>query len=323
MTTLVTGGSGLIGRALISALVRNDIDVRTAIRQQGNSGADGSTRRISTRIIGDIGPATDWTTALEGVKSVVHLAARVHVMNETAKNPLAEFRHVNTLGTSRLAVMAAQAGVRRLVYVSTVKVNGDATYGRPFHEDDRPQPSDPYAISKWEAEQELTRISAETGMQIVIVRPPLVYGPGVGGNFLTMLKWIDHGIPLPLASVVNQRSLVGLDNLVSLLMTCLSHPGASGEVFLASDREDMSTPELFRRTAQALGKSPHVFPFPVGMLRLTATVLKKAEACDRLCGSLAVDSTKARRVLGWNPVSSVDDELHRTADWYLRRGSSV
>ena len=323
MTVLVTGGSGFVGHALLTSLVHSKYLVRAAIRSRSNLQPDDLLRHVPACIIRDIGPSTDWTEALDGVNSVVHLAARVHVMKEHAKDPLAEFRHVNTLGTTRLAYKAAAAGVRRLIYVSTIKVNGDATYERPFLEDDRPQPSDPYAISKWEAEKALRRISDETGIEIVIVRPPLVYGPGVGGNFLTLLKWIDRGIPLPLASVNNQRSLVGLDNLVSLLMTCLSQPRAAGEVFLASDGEDLSTPQLIRRTAQVLDKSSLLFPFPVSLLRMTASLFSKGEACERLCGSLAVDSSKAHRLLGWSPVSSVDDELRRTAVWYTRRGTPV
>lgn len=323
MTTLVTGGNGFVGRALLTALVSSDVNVRAAIRRQSNFERKDFSKRIQTCTINDIGPATDWTGALDRVQTIVHLAARVHVMKENAVDPLAAFRHVNTLGTTRLASMAAQAGVRRLVYVSTIKVNGEETVDRAFHEDDTPRPSDPYAISKWEAEQVLRRISAETGMEIVIVRPPLVYGPGVGGNFLTMLKWMDRGIPLPLASVDNQRSLVGINNLLSLLMVCLAHPRAAGEVFLVSDGEDLSTPELLRRTARALGKSPRLFPFPVGMLRMTARLLAKGEACERLCGSLVVDSSKARRLLGWSPVSFVDDELRRTAEWYHGRSASV
>jgi len=322
MTTIVTGANGFIGRAMISALVHQGIDVRIAVRQNSRRNLDSSTQHVSTHTISDIGPETDWTGALDGVQSVLHLAARVHVMNETASNPLVEFRHVNTLGTSRLASMAAQAGVRRMVYVSTIKVNGEATYGRAFHEDDPPQPSDSYAVSKWEAEQALQRISADTGMEIVIVRPPLVYGPGVGGNFLTMLNWIRRGVPLPLASIDNVRSLVGLDNLVSLLMTCLTHPNAAGERFLVSDRDDISTPELLRRTAKALDRTSCLLPFPVMILRMMAHLFAKNTACERLCGSLVVDSTKANQLLGWSPVSSMENELRRTADWYLGRASA-
>jgi nucleoside-diphosphate-sugar epimerase len=324
MITLVTGGNGFVGRALLMALVSKDVKVRAPIRRQHEDRCKDSTSKCIQRcIINDVGPATDWTDALDRVQTVVHLAARVHVMKENAVDPLAAFRFVNTLGTIRLASMAAQAGVQRFIYVSTIKVNGEATVDGAFHEDDAPQPSDPYAISKWEAEQALVRISAETGMEIVIIRPPLVYGPGVGGNFLTMLKWMDHGFPLPLASVDNQRSFVGLNNLVSLLMTCLLHPRAAGEAFLASDGEDLSTPELLLRTACALGKSPHLFQFPVSMLRMTARLLAKGEVCERLCGSLVVDCSKARRLLGWRPVSSINDELHRTAEWYHQHVAQI
>jgi UDP-glucose 4-epimerase len=219
--------------------------------------------------------------------------------------------------------MAAQAGVKRFVYVSTIKVNGESTSETPFNETSKLQPSDPYSISKWEAENELHRISAVTGMEVVIVRPPLVYGPGVGGNFISMLKWIDRGIPLPLASVNNRRSFVGINNLVSLLMACLSHPQAAGEVLLVSDGEDISTPELLRRTSRALGKSSRLFPFPISMLRLAMQLLSKSEVFDRLCGSLTVDISKTRRLLGWNPVSNVDDELRRTAKYYLHHAASI
>jgi len=322
-TTLVTGANGFIGRALLSGLVRGNLEARAAVRSRDNFRHDDFIKHVPVYVVKDIGPATDWTEALDGVKSVVHLAARVHIMREDAKDPLAEFRRVNTMGTIQLALQAAAAGVRRLIYVSTIKVNGEATFDRPFLEDDILRPSDPYAISKWEAEQALRRISTETGMEIVIVRPPLVYGPGVGGNFLTMLKWIERGVPLPLASVDNRRSLVGLDNLVSLLMECLSQPRAAGETFLVSDGEDLSTPDLLRRTALALGKSSLLFPCPVTLLHMAARLFSKGEACERLCGSLALDTGKAQRLLGWNAVSTVDAELQRTADWYQRRRVSA
>ena len=294
---LVTGANGFIGRALVAALVRDGVETCAALRRVNKATPGDFDARVPVHAVGDIGPATDWTPALKGVQSVVHLAARVHVMKENALDPLTEFRRVNTLGTLRHASMAAQAGVRRFVYVSTVKVNGEATTNMPFREDDRPCPSDPYSISKWEAEQGLRRIASETGMEIVIIRPPLVYGPGVGGNFLAILKWIYRGIPLPLASVRNQRSLVGLGTLVSLIVSCLSHPRAAGEVFLASDGEDLSTPELLRRVAHALGKRSRLFPFPVFLLHATARALGKDGVCERLCGSLKVDSGKARRLL--------------------------
>ena len=312
---LVTGATGFIGRALCRALQLHGYAVRAASRGTPIS-RKGAIEYVR---VGGLGPETDWRTALQNMETVVHLAARAHVMKEGSADPLAEFRHVNTVGTSQLAAMAAQAGVRRLVYVSTIKVNGEATAEDAFREDDAPRPSDPYAVSKWEAEQALRHISAETGMEVVIVRPPLVYGPGVAGNFLVMLKWLERGIPLPLANINNRRSLVGLQNLVSLLTACLTHPRAAGEVFLASDGEDLSTSELLRRTAQSLGKSAHLFPLPVGLLRTIAKALGKSGVYERLCGSLVVNSSKAHRLLRWSPVSSVEDELRRTADWYLRR----
>jgi nucleoside-diphosphate-sugar epimerase len=320
---LVTGANGFIGRALVAALVRDGVEVRAALRRRSAVGSNDFDARVSVHVVGDIGPIADWTAALDGVQTLAHLAARVHVMREKVPDPLAEFRHVNTLGTIRLASMAAQAGVRRLVYVSTIKVNGETTVSEPFHEDDSPRPSDPYSISKWEAEQGLQHISAETGMEVVIIRPPLVYGPGVGGNFLSMLTWIDRGIPLPLASVRNQRSFVGLKNFVSLVVSCLSHPRAAGEVFLAADGEDLSTPDLLQRMARALGSRSRLFPFPVPLLRAAARVLGQSKVCERLCGSLRVDSAKARRLLGWAPPSTVDDELRLIAEWYRRRNSLV
>lgn len=318
---LVTGANGFIGRALVTALVHDDAEVRAALRRGSAAGLSDFGARVSVHAVGDIGPTTDWRSALDGVQTVAHLAARVHVMHEKASDPLAEFHQVNTLGTLRLASMAAQAGVRRLVYVSTIKVNGESTASEPFHENDPPRPSDPYSISKWEAEQGLQRISVKTGLEIAIVRPPLVYGPGVGGNFLSMLKWIDRGIPLPLASVCNQRSLVGRKNLVSLIAACLSHPRAAGEVFLAADGEDLSTPDLLQRMAHALECKSRLFPFPVPLLRLAARVLGQGKVCERLCGSLRVDSAKASRLLGWTPPSTVDDELRLIAEWYRRRDS--
>jgi UDP-glucose 4-epimerase len=320
---LVTGANGFIGRALVASLARDGVEVRAALRRRNSANSGNFDARVSVHVVGDVGPATDWTAALDGVQTVVHLAARAHVMQEKAADPLEKFRDVNTLGTIRQASMAAQAGVRRLVYVSTIKVNGEATVSGSFREDDPPRPSDPYAISKWEAEQNLRRIAAETGMEIVIIRPPLVYGPGVGGNFLTMLKWIDRGIPLPLASVRNQRSLIGLKNIVSLLATCLSHPRAAGEVFLAADGEDLSTPDLLQRLAHALGRRSRLFPFPVPLLRKAAQILGQGKVCERLCGSLRVDSAKARRLLGWVPPLSVDDELRLIADWYRHRSPST
>ena len=318
MTTLVTGADGFVGRGLVDLLVRQGVRVRAAVWEPvaAIASADGST--VPACVVGSIGDSTDWSAALTGIDTIVHLAARVHVMREQAVDPLAAFREVNVRGTERLAAEAARAGARRLVFVSSVKVNGEATTGQPFREEDAAEPSDAYAMSKWEAEQSLRRISQATGMDVVIVRPPLVYGPGVKANFLGLLRWVERGVPLPLAGIQNRRSLVGLHNLASLLARCLTHPCAAGELFLASDGEDLSTPELLRRVAGVMGNRPRLFAVPAAVLRVASRMAGAAEVYERLCGSLEVDSAKARRVLGWEPVSSVDDELRRTVDWYRR-----
>ncbi len=314
---LVTGANGFVGRALVAALARNNISVSAAIRQNTSIGTGNLVSAIPVYTIGNIGPQTDWTDALCDAHTIIHLAARVHIMEETAANPLTEFRRVNTLGTEHLAMAAVRAGVRRLVYVSSIKVNGETTATELFRESDVPNPTDPYAISKWEAEQALSRISGETGLEVVIVRPPLVYGPGVSGNFCALLRWVNRGVPLPLASIENRRSLIGLENFVDLLITCATHPKASGEVFLASDGENLSTPELLRRVALALAKPARLFSFPVPLLRAATTFLGQGAQFERLCGSLAVDSRKSREVLGWMPPFSVDEGLRSTAAWFL------
>jgi nucleoside-diphosphate-sugar epimerase len=238
-------------------------------------------------------------------------------MDETAADPVSEFRYVNTSGSEHLARAAVKAGVRRFLYVSTVKVNGERTTDVPFTEDDEPAPEDPYAISKWEAEQALQRISSETGLEIVVVRPPLVYGPGVKGNFLRLMQWVDKGIPLPLSMVRNHRSLIGLDNLVDVLVRCIECPEASGQTFLVADGEDLSTPELLKHVAEALGRRARLFPFSSFLLRLGAKLMGVEGTWGRLFGSLVVDSTKVQRLLGWRPPVSVQDGLQQTARWYL------
>lgn len=264
-----------------------------------------------------IGPHTDWSGKLDGIDTVIHLAGRVHVMKETTDDPLSAFRYVNTAGTEHLARTAAKTGVRRLLYVSTIKVNGGRTIGAPFTEEDEPAPEDPYAISKWEAEQALQRISAETGLQTVVVRPPLVYGPGVKGNFLRLMQWVDKGIPLPLSMVRNRRSLIALDNLVDVLVRCIESPQAAGQTFLVADGEDLSTPELIRSIAKALGRRARLFPFPSILLRLGTKLLMMEGVSNRLFGSLVVDSSKVKNLLSWGPPVSVHDGLQQTARWYL------
>jgi nucleoside-diphosphate-sugar epimerase len=268
--------------------------------------------------MGSLSSEADWTVALRSVDQVVHLAARVHVMNDKSSDPLAEFRRVNVEGTANLARQAAAAGVRRFVYLSSIKVNGEFTeVGHPFTADDAPAPEDPYGVSKQEAELALRQIAADTGMEVVIVRPPLVYGPGVKANFESMMRWLARGVPLPLAAVTqNQRSLVALDNLVDLIMTCLSHPAAANQTFLVSDGEDLSTAGLIRRMGAALGHPARLFYVPPSMLKLGAQVVNKPGIYQRLCGSLQLDIAKTRRLLGWCPPVSVDEGLRRAAEGF-------
>lgn len=308
---LVTGAAGFVGRALCRELIARGEKVRAAVRRPGNVPMG-----YELAMVGDIGAATDWSAALDGVNAIVHLAARVHVMHDTVADPLALFREVNVAGTERLARAAAAAGVRRFVYLSSVKVNGETTSERPFNEKDLPHPQDAYAISKWEAEQALTRIAAETGLEIVILRPPLVYGPGVAANFLSLLRWVERGVPLPLASLQNQRSLIYLDNLVGAIKACLEHPAAAGQTFMVSDGEAVSTPRLVRLLAQGLLRPPHLFPVPLFLLRLVAIMTGTSAQVDRLSGSLAVDNKKIHEMLGWVPPCSLEEGLVRTAAWF-------
>lgn len=313
---LVTGANGFVGTALCRYLENTGASVRGALRRRGQSQSqvDG----VQYVQIGEIGPATDWVAALEGIEVVVHLAARVHVMTEHASDPLAEFRAGNTAGTERLARLAADRGVRRFVYLSSIKVNGEATNGPAFADGDVPHPQDPYAISKWEAEQALHHISAETGMEVVIIRPPLVYGPGVGGNFLRLMLLVRRGLPLPLASIANRRSLIYLDNLADVITLCANHPKAAGETFLVSDGEDLSTPELMTRLSRECGISCRLLPFPPVGLRLLGKLGGKSAEINRLMDSLQIDSSRIRKQLGWTPPYSVDQGLALTAGWFQR-----
>jgi len=315
----VTGASGFVGTILCRRLLERGTDVTGIVRKDGASPFPDNAhyRQIA---IGDIGPATDWAVALADVQTFFHLAARVHVMHDTSANPLTEFRQVNTLATTHLAREAAANGVKRLVYVSTIKVNGEETHdGSRFAPSDVPAPQDPYAISKWEAEQELHRIAGETGLEVVVVRPPLVYGPDVKGNFAQMLSAVARSFPLPFTSATNMRSLVYVENLVDALIACATHPAAVGQTYLISDGEDVSTPDLLSRLATALGVSPRLFPFPLMLLRLAGTLVGKTAQLERLLGSLQVDSDKIRRELNWVPPYTLQQGLQATADWYRNR----
>ena len=308
MRVLVTGATGFIGSALVSRLDTDGVAVRGAVRRAVP--VSGSFEPV---MVGAIDGATEWADTLAGVDAVVHLAARVHVMDEPEADPPEAFRRVNVEGSLRLARQAAEAGVRRFVFVSSVKVNGEETpMGQPFCEADVPAPEDPYGVSKREAEDGLRALSAETGLEVVIIRPPLVYGPGVGGNFGSLLRWVHKGVPLPLGTVTqNRRSLVALDNLVDLILTCLDRPAAAGETFLVADGEDVSTAGLLRKGGDALERPARLVPVPVWMLRAGAAALGKRKMARRLLGSLQVDASKAREVLGWVPPVSLDEGLRR------------
>ena len=315
---LGTGANGFVGRGVCGTLVGR-YEVRGVLRNPGDYNAPKGIQCITGNLSGNF----DWTNALDGISAVVHCAARVHVMSEKSFDPLAEFRAINVAGTLCLARQAAEAGVRRFVFISSIKVNGEWTSpGCAFTPDQIPAPVDPYGISKMEAEQRLIELAAETEMDVVIIRPPLVYGPGVKANFLAMMRWLARGVPLPLGAIHNQRSLVGIDNLVNLILTCIDNPAAANQVFLVSDGEDLSTTELLVRMGRALGKPNRLIPMPERLLTLGASMLGKPDIAQRLCGSLQVDITKTRELLGWQPPVSVDEGLRRTAAHWLATGGA-
>jgi nucleoside-diphosphate-sugar epimerase len=310
MTILVTGANGFVGKALCRNAVAAGMPVRGAVRTPGTA-CEG----VESFTVLPLDAHTAWTHALAGCRAVVHAAARVHIMADDSDDPLSEFRRVNVEGTLRLARQAAAAGVRRFVFVSSIKVNGEGTSGhRPFTAYDTPAPQDPYGASKMEAEQGLRHLALDTGMEVVIVRPPLVYGPGVKANFASLMRAVQRGLPLPLGAVThNRRSLVALDNLVDLLITCIDHPAAANRTFLVSDGEDLSTAELLRRMGQAMGEPARLLPVPPALLKLGAMAIGKADMAQRLLGSLQLDITHTRETLGWSPPIGVDEGLRRAA----------
>ncbi len=312
---LVTGASGFVGAAVASRLVRLGCPItRAAVRRAYTKLPIG----VEGCVVPTLAADTDWTSALAGIDSVVHAAARVHVMRESHADPLSEFRRVNVEGTLNLARQASQAGVRRFVFISSIKVNGEATEpGQPFRADDEPSPRDAYGISKLEAEVGLRALAQSTGMEVVIIRPVLVYGPGVRANFQTLLRLVSSGVPLPFGRTNNRRSLVALDNLADLVCTCLEHPAAANQTFLVSDGEPVSTANLVRAMAAAMGKQPRLIDVPLPWMSRVANALGQGAVTQRLFDSLEVDIDKNRQLLGWQPPTSMADALAAAARPYV------
>ena len=309
-TVLVTGASGFIGQALCDALEAQGHRVRRATRKSPDHA------QSPAFAIGNIGRDTNWRAAVSGCDAVIHLAAHVHVLRGQVGDAADVFHRVNVEGSENLARLAARAGVRRFVFLSSVKVNGEASAERPFVESDLVMPLDAYGVSKAEAEKRLRTISTETGMEVVVVRPPLVYGPGVKANFLSLLRAVDSGLPLPLLSIFNLRSLVYAGNLVHALGACLVHPAAANRTFFVSDDHDVSTPQLIREIASALGKKPMLFPFPPALLRGAGLLTGRKEQVARLTGSLQVDISSIKTMLDWQPPFSLQQGLAQTVSWY-------
>lgn len=306
MRVLVTGANGFVGSALCPSLAALGHTVIPAVRRQSG---------IANEVV--VHGAESWKAPLKGCDSVIHLAARAHVLQDQEQDPLQVFRANNVDTTIELAKRAVEAGVRRFVFISTIKVNGEETApGCSFSHDDPVDPKDPYALSKWEAEQGLLEVAQKTGLEVVIIRPPLVYGPGVKGNFASLIKWIQNGIPLPLGAIHNRRSMIGLDNLVKFIALCAdidAAPNAKGQVFLVSDGEVVSTTELLSKVAKAYRRNSRLFQVPEGLMRVVARWMGKASIADRLFGSLVVDDSKARQMLGWHPELRMDEQLQKMA----------
>ncbi|QXE91550.1 NAD-dependent epimerase/dehydratase family protein [Geomonas subterranea] len=313
---LVTGATGFVGRRLCAELMARGCAVRGTLLP--GEKAESLIEGVRPAPIEPMGPETAWAEALHGVETLVHLAARVHVMRETAEDPLKEFRRTNTEGTLRLARECARAGVRRLVFMSTIGVNGDESGNLPFTEISPVHPHNNYSISKLEAERGLAEVARETGLEAVILRAPLVYGPGTPGNFFTLLKAVQKGLPLPLASVDNRRSLLYVGNLAHALMTAASHPKAAGELYLVSDGEDVSTPSLIRTLAEGMEKKARLLPFPTSLLRLVGEAAGRGGAVRSLVASLQVDSGRIRQELDWQPIVGAREALLQTARWHAK-----
>jgi UDP-glucose 4-epimerase len=316
MRIILTGATGFVGRGLTPLLLQQGHEVTAAVRKI-TTDLDSRATQVLTN---DLSAQQNWQPIVSGHEAVIHLAARVHVMSDDSSDPLAEYRKTNVEGTLNFARQAAEAGVKRFLFISSVKVNGEGTTpGNPYRAESQPKPLDPYGISKLEAEQGLLALSAQTGMEVVIIRPVLVYGPGVQANFLNMMRWLYKGVPLPFGAINNRRSLVALDNLTHLIAICIVHPAAANQTFMVSDGEDLSTTMLLRRMGIALGKPARMLPVPAWILETSASILGKQALAQRLCGSLQVDIEKTRALLDWTPPVSVDEALRKTAKHFLDR----
>lgn len=309
MRVLVTGANGFVGQVLCEKVLAQGMEVCGVVRRPCNL-----PKGVQHHVIEDWGDYTHLGSAFRDVSVVIHAAARAHVMHEPSQSSLAEFRRVNVEGTLKLARQAVVAGVRRFVFISSIGVNGTETSVRPFGASDEPMPQSAYAVSKHEAELGLHALAADTGLEVVVIRPPLVYGPGAPGNFGALMRVVARGWPLPLGGVTgNRRSFVAIDNLVDLIVTCLDHPAADDQTFLVSDGEDISTTDLLRRLGAAIGRPARLLPVPLGVLALGAKILGKPEMFKSLCGSLQVDMSRTRELLGWCPPIGVDEGLKRAA----------
>ncbi len=303
----LTGANGFVGSRLFSQLQHVPTFQVAGLCRRLSHGGEGS----GLHAVGDL-QQSDLTVLLSGADVLIHAAARAHIMKDEIADPLAEYRRVNVDGTLSLARQAVAAGVKRFVFISSIKVNGETTAKeKAFRADDKPAPEDAYGLSKLEAEQGLTQLAASNGMEVVIIRPPLVYGPSVKGNFASITKLVEKGLPLPLGAIQNKRSFIGIDNLVDLIIRCIDHPAAANQVFLAGDGEDLSTTELLRGVGEAMGKPARLIPIPAGMLQFGATLLGKKAIAQRLLGSLQVDITKTCELLDWKPPYTVEEGLRR------------
>jgi len=315
MKLLLTGSTGFVGKSLTHKLIMEAHDLIAPVRSMEHLSKHKCLKYVE---ITDLQNDVDWMPVLEDIEVILHLASRVHVMKESASEPLKEFRKVNLDGTMSLARQAVKAGVKRFIFISSIKVNGEATTpDKPFTAADLPKPIDPYAISKAETEQALLELSESSGLEVVIIRPVLVYGPGVKANFRSLINYVNKGIPLPLGLIQNKRSLVALDNLVDLIITCIDHPAAVNQVFLISDGDDLSTTCLLQKVGKALDRPARLLPVPGQLIRLLATLIGKRNVSQRLLGSLQVDISKTRELLGWEPPVSVDEALKETAQSFL------